>query len=156
MSAGLGRGVVGPATLPYARDTGWAMSQENIDFLRDGYARFNAGERTAELWFWHPNAEYHAAREDPDSAVHRGIDAIRKQFASWVEAYPDLKIEILEAEGSGDQVFLWVRFIGRGAASGIPLEMELAHVYTLRDGKAAQVVEYTDRKEALDAVGLSE
>jgi ketosteroid isomerase-like protein len=111
------------------------MSHENIDFLRDGYARFNAGEKTAELWFWHPDAEYHAAREDPDSAVHHGIEAIRKQFASWVDAYPDLKIEILEARESGDQVFLWVRFIGHGASSGIPLEMELAHVYTLRDGK---------------------
>ena len=64
------------------------MSEENIDFLRDGYARFNAGERTAELWFWHPDAEYHAAREDPDSAVHRGIDAIRAQFTSCVDAYP--------------------------------------------------------------------
>ncbi len=132
------------------------MSQENVDFVRDGYARFNAGERTAELWFWHPDAEYHASREDPDAAVHRGIDAIRKQFATWVEAYPDLKIEILEAESNGDVVFLWVRFIGHGAASGIPLEMELAHVYTLRDGKAARVVEYTDRKEARKAAGLPE
>jgi ketosteroid isomerase-like protein len=132
------------------------MSEQNIDFVRDGYARFNAGERKAELWFWHPDAEYHAAREDPDSAVHRGIDAIRKQFASWVEAYPDLKIEILEAEANGDQVFLWVRFIGHGAASGIPLEMELAHVYTLRDGKAARVDEYRDRQEALEAPGLSQ
>jgi ketosteroid isomerase-like protein len=131
------------------------MSQENIDFLREGYARFNAGERTAELWFWHPDAEYHAAREDPDVAVHQGIDAIRRQFASWVDAYPDLKIEILEARDSGDQVFLWVRFIGHGASSGIPLEMEMAHVYTLREGKAARVVEFSDREQALAAAGLS-
>ncbi len=131
------------------------MSQENIDFLRDGYARFNAGERTAELWFWHPDAEYHAAREDPDAAVHRGIDAIRAQFTSWVDAYPDLRIEILEARAAGDDVFLWVRFTGHGAASGIPLEMELAHVYTVRDGRAARVVEYTDRGEALAALGLA-
>jgi ketosteroid isomerase-like protein len=130
------------------------MSQANVDFLRDGYARFNAGERTAGLWFWHPDAEYHASREDPDAAVHRGIDAIRKQFASWVEAYPDLKIEILEAKDGGDQVFLWVRFSGHGAASGIPLEMELAHVYTVRDGRAARVVEYMDRQEALEAAGV--
>jgi uncharacterized protein len=132
------------------------MSQENIKFVRDGYARFNAGEKTAELWFWHPDAEYHAAREDPDSDVHRGIDAIRKQFASWLEAYPDLKIEVLEAEGIGDQVFLWVRFVGHGAASGIPLEMELAHVYTIRDARAARVVEYMDRGEARKATGLGE
>jgi ketosteroid isomerase-like protein len=132
------------------------MSQENVQFVRDGYARFNAGEQTAELWFWHPDAEYHAAREDPDSAVHRGIDAIRRQFASWLEAYPDLRIEILEAKGKDDQVFLWVRFIGHGGASGIPIEMELAHVYTMRDGKAARVVEYMDKAEGLQAAGLSE
>jgi uncharacterized protein len=131
------------------------MSQENVDFVRHGYARFNAGERTAELWFWQPDAEYHALRDDPDAAVHRGIDAIRKQFAAWVEAYPDLRLEILEAEGKGDHVFLWVRFVGHGAASGIPLEMELAHVYTLRDGKAARVVEYGDRSEGREAAGLT-
>ncbi len=60
----------------------------------------------------------------------------------------------MEAKGNGDEVFLWVRFAGHGAASGIPLEMELAHVYALRDGKAARVVEYMDRKEALEAAGL--
>src|SRR4051794_3884393 len=130
------------------------MAVDNVDFVREGYARFNAGEREAALWFWHPDAEYHASRDDPDAAVHRGIEAIRKQFATWIETYPDLQIEILDAAGSGDQVFLWVRFTGHGAASGIPLEMELAHVYTLRDGKAARVVEYTDRKEALEAAGL--
>ena len=39
---------------------------------------------------------------------------------------------------------------------GIPIEMELAHVYTLRDGRVARCVEYFDRAEALDAVGLRE
>jgi uncharacterized protein len=131
------------------------MSQQNVDFVRDGYERFNAGENTAELWFWHADAEYHASPQDPDAAVHCGIDAIRKQFATWVEAYPDLKIEILEAEGNGDHVFLWVRFRGHGAASGIPLEMELAHVYTLRDGRAARLVEYADRQQGLQAAGLA-
>jgi ketosteroid isomerase-like protein len=132
------------------------MSQENVEIVRRGYARYNAGERIPELWFWHPDAEYHAAREDPDSAVHRGIDAIRQQFANWHDAYPDLKVEVLDARASGDQVFLWVRFVGHGATSGMLIEMELAHVYTMRDGKAARVVEYMDRNEALEAAGLSE
>ena len=71
------------------------MSQENVEeqnvrFVRDGYARFNAGERVPELWFFTPDAEYHAAREDPDSAIHRGLDAVRRQYARWVESYPDL------------------------------------------------------------------
>jgi ketosteroid isomerase-like protein len=132
------------------------MSQESLDFVLGAYARFNAGERTPELWFWHADAEYQTAREDPDSATHRGIEAIRKQFASWIEAYPDLQVEPLDARANHDRVFLWVRFTGHGAASGAPLTMEIAHVYTLRDGKATRCVEYFDRTEALEAVGLSE
>jgi ketosteroid isomerase-like protein len=93
------------------------------------------------LWFWHEDAEHHAAREDPDSAVHRGIEAIRRQFASWLEAYPDLKVEVLEARANADKVLLWVRFAGHGAASGMPLDMELDHVYTMRGSKAASAVE---------------
>jgi ketosteroid isomerase-like protein len=133
-----------------------AMSvEENVAFVLDGYARYNAGERKPELSFWHADGEYHASRSDPDSAVHRGIDAIRRQYARWEEAYPDLRVEPLEARGNGEQVFLWVRFVGHGASSGVPIDMELAHVYTLRDGKAARVVEYTDRGEALRSIGLS-
>jgi ketosteroid isomerase-like protein len=127
------------------------MSQENLQRVREQYTRYNAGERAPGRWFWHEDAEYHTAREDPDHAVHRGIDAIGKLFAGWLEAYPDLRLDIQQAEARGDKVVLWIRFTGHGAASGIPLEMELAHVLTLHDGKAASVVEYTDRNEALAA-----
>jgi ketosteroid isomerase-like protein len=34
--------------------------------------------------------------------------------------------------------------------------MELAHLYTMRDGKAVKVVEYMDRNEAFEAAGLEE
>ena len=134
------------------------MSQENVEqnvkFVLDGYARFNAGERVPELWFFTEDAEYHAAPEDPDSAIHCGIDALKRHYARWVESYPDLIVEPLEAKGNGDKVFLWVRFSGHGGVSGAPVEMELAHVITMRDGKAARTVEYFDKAEALEAAGL--
>jgi ketosteroid isomerase-like protein len=129
-------------------------TEENLQRVHEQYDRYNAGERVPGRWFWHEDAEYHTAREDPDHAEHRGIDAIAKLFASWLEAYPDLKLEIQEAEAWGDKVFLWILFTGHGAASGIPLQMELAHVLTLRDGKAACVVEYSNREQAREAAGL--
>ena len=137
------------------------MSQENVEkmnlrFVLDGYARFNAGEREPGLWFFTPDAEYHAAREDPDSAIHRGFDALTRHFASWVQAYPDLKIEPVEARANGEIVFLWVHFSGHGAESGLPMEMELAHVLTMRDLRVARTVEYSNRTEALEAAGLQE
>jgi ketosteroid isomerase-like protein len=132
------------------------VSQENVQFVLDGYRRFNAGESRPELWFWHEDAEFHASRDDPDTAVHRGLDAIRRQFASWFDAYPDLRVEPVEARGNGDMVFLWVRFSGHGAESGMPMEMELAHVITMRDGRVERMAEFTDRAEGLAAAGLSE
>src|SRR6185503_3390996 len=99
------------------------MSQENLKFVLDSYARYNAGERRPELWYWHADAEYHASSDDPDSDVHRGIDAIRKQFERREEAYPDLTVEPIESKEKGDRVFLWVRFSGHGAASGVSIDM---------------------------------
>ncbi len=133
-----------------------AAGVSGVDLVLDGYSRFNAGETRPEPWFWHENAEYHASQEDPDAAVHRGIDAIRRQYANWLDAYPDLKVEPVEARGNGNVVFVWVRFHGHGAGSGMPMEMELAHVVTVRDGKAERLVEYFDRAEGLRAAGLSE
>jgi ketosteroid isomerase-like protein len=65
-------------------------------------------------------------------------------------------VEPIEARGTEDKVFLWLRFSGHGEGSGIPVEMELAHVITMRGGRAARIVEYFDRAEALKAAGLSE
>ena len=58
--------------------------------------------------FGQPEWEYHTDSRDPDTAIHRGIDAVTRQFAIWLDAYPDLKVEPLEAKDAGEQVFLWV------------------------------------------------
>jgi len=64
-------------------------------------------------------------------------------------------VEPLEAKENGDQVFLWVRFSGHGAGSGAPIDMELAHVLTLKDRRVRRCEEFTNRAEALKAVGLA-
>jgi ketosteroid isomerase-like protein len=129
------------------------VSSANVARVLEGYALFNSGVREPRLDYWHEDGEYHVAREDPDSTIHRGIDAVRRHYANWAEAYPDLRVEPLEAE-EGEKVFVWVRFSGHGGASGVPMEAELAHVVTMRDGKFACLEEYTDRDEGRAAAGL--
>lgn len=74
--------------------------------------------------------------------------------ATTPEACPDLRVDLREAKARRDRVFAWVRFCGRGAASGIPIQMELAHVFTISHGRTIRLVEYSDRTEALEAAGL--
>jgi len=131
------------------------MSQENLDFVLASYEWGNREQRLAADW-WHADGEYVNAREDADHGTYRGIAAIEGLFASWIEAYPDVRAHPIEARENGDQVFVWVRFSGRGAASGMPLDMEMAHVITLENGRIRRLEEYFDRAEALAAAGLGE
>jgi ketosteroid isomerase-like protein len=141
------------------------MAQENVEeIVRRGYARFNGAEREppdekelASLDVWHPDGVYVNSANDPDPAVHRGIEAVRRQVAQWVDAYPDLQVEPLDIQTNGDRAFAWVRFSGHGAGSGVPIDMEMAHVLTIDEGgKTLRLEEYSDRADGLDAAGLSE
>ena len=51
-------------------------------------------------------------------------------------------------------VFLGVRSRPRG--SSVAMEIRVAHVWTMRDGKAARCELFPVREEALEAVGLRE
>lgn len=129
---------------------------EGAEIVVEGYERYNRGQRIPDLDFWTEDAEYHASSADPDSSVHRGIEAIQRHFGVWEEAYPDLRVEPLEVKARGDTVFAWVRFVGHGASSGVPIDMQLAHVHTIREGRICRLVEYVDRAEALAASGIAE
>jgi ketosteroid isomerase-like protein len=134
-----------------------AMADEVEELVRSGYAAFNAGsEREPTLDYWHADGVYVNDANDPDPGVHRGIEAVRKQYAQWVDAYPDLRVEPLEIRPNGNRAFVWVRFSGHGASSGVAIEMELAHVWTVEHGKIRRIEEYSDRALGLKAAGLTE
>ena len=131
------------------------MARDIEDLVRSGYATFNDGSvRVPSLDYWHPDGVYVNSADDPDPGVHRGIDAVRAQFQRWVDAYPDLRVEPLEFQTNGERLFAWVRFSGHGAASGVPIEMELAQVWTVEGGKIRRCDEYGDRAQGLEAAGL--
>jgi hypothetical protein len=82
---------------------------------------------------------------------------VRQQVGRWVEAYPDLQVEPLEIQTNGNRAFAWVQFSGHGAASGVPIDMEMAHVVTIDEGgKTLRIEEYPERADGLEAAGLSE
>jgi ketosteroid isomerase-like protein len=130
------------------------MSQEIEDWVRTQYDRFNGGERLPSANAWHADGVYVNSSDDPDPGTHDGLDAITKQFQTWIDAYPDLRVDPLEILVNGDRVLVWARWSGHGAGSGIPIEMEMAQVVTIDNGKIRRIEEYADRAEALQAAGL--
>jgi hypothetical protein len=53
-------------------------------------------------------------------------------------------------------VVVFVRVVGKGRASRVPIEMNNAHVVTILNGRIRFIQGYRDRQQALEAVGLRE
>ena len=129
------------------------MSQ-NLEAVRRQHEHFTrTGEVLSEIY--DRDAEWMAAREDPDAATHRGLEAIDRYFAHWAGMFESIDLRAEELIDAGDKVFAWIRFSGRGTTSGAPVEMEQAQIWTFREGKVVRVEEYFDRTEGLEAAGLS-
>ena len=66
------------------------------------------------------------------------------------------RVEAEDYIAHGDHVVVLTRYTGRGKGSGVDVDTQGAHVWTLRDGKAVRLEIFAARARALEAVGLSE
>ena len=72
------------------------------------------------------------------------------------EIWGEWRFEPQRFYDAGDQVAVRVRVVAQGGSSGVSLDRETGHVWSVRGGRAASVQVYLDPAKALEAVGLSE
>jgi uncharacterized protein len=132
------------------------MSEENVDLARRGYEAFARGDLDAVLEFMHPKIEAHDPPEVPDAAIYRGRDAVRRDWEQTADVFEDFSVDVEKTFDRGDEVVLFLRFRGRGRDSHAELQAPMAHVWTIRNGKAVRLRQFLNRAEALEAAGLSE
>ena len=129
------------------------MSQENVEVVRELWDAYSHGDFDRVIALTDPYVVLVSLEEGP----LYGPDAVRANYARWMEAWegePDTTVE--EVIGVGDHVFVIACFQGRGRGSGVRVKQRLYEVYTLRNGRILRVDEFSDRAEALEAVGLRE
>src|SRR3954454_3903816 len=96
----------------------------------------------------------HWATEEPDIDRAKGIEGLDVLFREWTSAWESCRIEAEEFHEVGDRIVVFVRVHARGSGSSIDVDMENAHVWTMRDGRAAAIRAYTDRERALREAGV--
>ena len=136
------------------RDTGRAMSQENVEIVRRAweYEMFGRADGADPLADFAPDVVMNPVEEEPSY----GREVIRGNIQRFETAWEELEVTAEQFIDAGERIFVTAHFLGRGRASGIPVEARLYEVYTLSDGKIVRIDEFTDRNAALQAAGLSE
>ena len=133
------------------------MSQENVEVVRSVYTAWNRGDRETALGFAHPEIVIDASRRAFNPTTYVGKEGARRLFADMDEVWEQFHTELDELIDATDRVVVIGRLIGKGRASGVEVEQPIAGVCTVRDGRIVRVeLNYTDRRKALKAAGLSE
>jgi ketosteroid isomerase-like protein len=87
---------------------------------------------------------------------YRGLEGVHQWQRLMDEIWADWDFQAERFFDAGDQVAVFVRTSGIARQSGAPVEIPVAHVLTLRDGRVTRLKVFLDRHEALEAVGLGE
>ena len=137
-----------------------AMSQENIEIVREAVVAMNRRDVDAFLACLHPDVDWVESGDVFPGlrGIHRGRAEVRRWAEEAVlEPWEHFHIEIEEiTEASNGRVFLDTSINGRGRASGLESDLRFWQVFWFADAKVAKRQVFWNKAEALEAAGLSE
>ena len=142
------------------------MSAAESEFLRafregfeQGNRAWNAGDVKTAYAVLPDQLEYRLAATWPEARVLRSRDEVIEFFEDFQETFPDARTASHEyLEGAHRTVVVGFRVAGTGRTSGVEGEMEIWQIWEIRDQDnltVTRVTEFTNRREAIEAAGLS-
>ena len=135
------------------------MSHENVEAFKRFIDGFNRRDAEAMLEAVDAEVEWRPASSvalGGDGTVYRGHPGIAAGNRDLHDSFAELQIDISEFREVGDRVVGIGRIRTVGKESGVESWSPFGAVMRFNDGKVTQVRSYTDPREALEAVGLSE
>jgi ketosteroid isomerase-like protein len=131
------------------------MSAENVEFVRTAYERSNP-RQAYELF--HADAVWDMSHfagwtEEP---LYHGPEGILDFHRRWLEMFTEWNFNVVDVIEAGERVIGVLTQSGLGKESGAVVEMTVAQLWTIRDGKFARMEMYADPAEARAAAQPAE
>jgi ketosteroid isomerase-like protein len=123
------------------------MSQGNINVINKIYGAFGQRDFAAVLEHFGPTIEWVAAVNSPlaDRSPYRGLDEVREGvFMRIAAGFERLTVKVDEIFGAGDRVVVLGFYDGVCRANGKRFQAQVAHIWTLANGKAVKFQQYVD------------
>ena len=131
----------------FPNNIGGHMSEENINVINKIYEAFGQRDFAAVLEHFAPTFEWIAAINSPlaDHSPYRGLDQVRDVvFARIAAGFERLTVKVDEIFGAGDKVVALGFYDGVRKSNGKRFQAQMAHIWTLANGKATKFQQYVD------------
>jgi len=133
------------------------VARDNVEIVRRTYPAFNRRDIPAFLDSLDPGVEWIPIMAALEERVYRGHDGVRQWLDDLSADWELFEVHTEEFKDLGERVLVLGHWRARGRASGVELENQPATWLTeLRNGKIVRMQTYSDRREALEAAGVSE
>jgi len=127
--------------------------RENVDVVRQVVEAFRQRDVPLLRSLFDEQSEFTSA----EGGTYRGLDEIERYMRDLDGVFEDWRSENERYVDACDgRVVLVYRIVGRGRGSGVPVDQEIAILWTVRDRKVLRGKAYVDPEEALLAVGVRE
>lgn len=121
-----------------------------MNVLDEIYRHWSRGDWTPRFDFYADDFEWGWSSEFPGiDGVYHDTETPNPRLRTWLGPWDYWYCEAEEFLECGDFVVVLTRYRGRGRASGVEVDVEGAHVWKLRDGKAVRLEVFADRELAL-------
>jgi ketosteroid isomerase-like protein len=141
-----------------ARDTARAMSEKEVERIRETFAAFARGDATGFKETLNREMTWHSALVPLlQKTTYHGPDEIWRLLSDEIPAVLEgFGAEVIEIEDLGDTTLATVRFSGTATSTGLLVEQTVFQLWRHRNGKGIEMRAFRRRGEALEAAGLKE
>ena len=123
----------------------------NLVLVRGAVEAFQRGDLEGVLASASEDFEVFLPRNLPNSGTYVGRDGFFTWLGQWLDAWDEFTVEIEDLEAVGEEhLVAGMRQSGLGKGSGIPVEMEIAYMWQVRDGILRAMHLYSSRREAIE------
>ena len=130
------------------------MSQGNVEFVERLFRAFNGRDMTAFLDLLDPDVEWVPILGVLEGRVYRGHEDVRRWVDDLATDWELFEVYYEELRDLGDRVLIFGRWRARGRASGVESEQPATWLLEIKGAKFVRLQTFTDRAEALEALGL--
>jgi ketosteroid isomerase-like protein len=131
------------------------MSEADIESIRARYEAVNRGDRAAIYRDVHPGFALKTPDRVPNAGTYLGAEEATRFMEDFWEPFEEVVIEPQEFFERGDLIVVLLLVRNRYKGSSAFVEIHVAALWTMRDGKPTRCEMFPQPEQAFEAAGLT-